>query len=88
MERLGLVRHPSRIMGALLELLAIRAREYSDEIARLGECQRRGQTFLDTLAEVDRRLALCDESRDELQRYLERHSSSLGGSVPLVTRAV
>ena len=75
-------------MGPLLEALAIRAREFSDEVARLGEYQKFGQPFLDALAEVDRRRALCDESREELQRHLDQLSASSGGSVPLVTKSV
>jgi len=75
-------------MGSLIEALALRAREYSDEVARLGEYQKVGQPFLDALAEVDRRRALCDESREDLQRYLDQLSASSGGSVPFVTKSV
>ena len=62
-------------MGPLLEVLALRARQYSDAVAGLGEHQKRGQAFLDGLVEVDRRRALCDESREELQRYLDVSSA-------------
>ena len=38
-----------------VEVFALRAREYSDEVARLGEYQQFGQAFLDAMAEVNRR---------------------------------
>ena len=62
-------------MGSILEALALRARQYSDEVANLGRHQKFGQAFLDALAEVDRRRALCDETREELQRYLDVSSA-------------
>lgn len=59
------------MMWQLVEVFAQRAREYSDEVARLGEHRHPGEAFNDAMAEVKRRGVLCDEARQEIERHVE-----------------
>jgi hypothetical protein len=71
-----------------VEVFALRAREYSDEVARLGTFQQFGQAFLDAVAEVDRRRVLCEKAQEELVRRLNHESGLSAGTLPRVTRSV
>ena len=56
----------------LVRVYAIRAREFSESAARLGQQARIGPEFLEWWREVQRRHALCNAAGDELNRYIER----------------
>src|SRR5215471_7372017 len=62
------------MLRKLIQLYAIYAREFSDVVARLGEHERdHGQAeseFLRLLEEIKRRHALCQTSREDLDRYI------------------
>jgi hypothetical protein len=58
-------------MWKLVEVFALRAREFSDEVARLGEHQHVGEAFLASMAEVKRLRALCDQAREDLERHMD-----------------
>jgi len=60
------------ILRELLKEYATRAREFSDEVARLGayEQGRTGPEFLGLLAEIKRRQVLCISSGEDLYRYV------------------
>jgi hypothetical protein len=55
----------------LVEAYAIRAREFSDAVARLGQHSHVGPDFLEVWEEIRRRQALCVEAGDELGRYID-----------------
>ena len=71
-----------------VEVFALRAREYSDEVARLGKFRQFGLAFLDAVAEVDRRRVLCEKAREELVRRLHHEFGLSAGTVRRVTRSV
>ena len=75
-------------MRQLVEVYALRAREYSDEVARLGEHQPFGEAFTGAMAQVHRRRALSEKALTELERHLNQESVSSVGTIPLVTRSV
>jgi hypothetical protein len=54
----------------LIEVYAIRAREFSDAVARLGQYSQVGPEFLRAWEEIQQRLALCNAAGDELGRYI------------------
>jgi len=64
-----------------VEVFALRAREYSDEVARLGEYQQFGQAFLDAMAEVNRRRVRCENAREELARCLDHEFGLSAGTL-------
>jgi hypothetical protein len=71
-----------------VQVFALRAREYSDEVARMGKFRQFGQAFLDAVAEVDRRCVLCEKAREELGCRLNHESGLSAGTLPRVTRSV
>ena len=56
----------------LVRVYAIRAREFSESAARLGQQASIGPEFLKWWREVQRRHALCNAAGDELNQYIER----------------
>ena len=58
----------------LVEVYAVRAREFSDVVARLGQHENRGAEFEELMEEIRRRQALCRAAGDELERYLEQRA--------------
>ena len=56
----------------LVRLYAIRAREFSDAVASLGRHDHIGPEFLGLLSEIDRRHAICNAARDELNLYIDQ----------------
>jgi len=60
----------------LVEVYAVRAREFSDAVARLGQHENSGAEFEELMAEIRRRHALCRAAGDELERYLEQRGES------------
>ena len=56
----------------LVRVYAIRAREFSESAARLGQQASIGPEFLQWWREVQRRRALCNDAGDELNRFIER----------------
>ena len=62
----------------LVEVYAVRAREFSDAVARLGQHEDSGPEFEELMGEIKRRHALCMAATDELERYLEQRGESTG----------
>ena len=60
----------------LVRVYAIRAREFSESAARLGQQASIGPEFLKWWREVQRRHALCNDAGAELNRYIERVDSA------------
>lgn len=58
----------------LVEVYAVRAREFSDAVARLGQHENRGAEFEKLMEEIKTRQALCRAASDELERYLEQRA--------------
>jgi len=56
-------------MTTLLEMFALRAREFAEEVARLGQLHLMGAAFLDAMEEIARRRTLCDAAREEIERH-------------------
>ena len=56
----------------LVRLYAIRAREFSDCVATLGQHTEVGPEFLTAWEEAYRKSSLCSEAGKELSDYLER----------------
>jgi hypothetical protein len=54
----------------LIEVYAIRAREFSDAVAGLGQHSHVGPEFLKMWEEIQQRLAMCNAAGDELGRYI------------------
>jgi hypothetical protein len=59
---------------------AIKAREYSDAVAALGEAPVGPQPSQEALKEVRRQRELCNEVADEVERYLKLKASAASGS--------
>ncbi|HEY7391342.1 MAG TPA: hypothetical protein VH640_22695 [Bryobacteraceae bacterium] len=59
----------------LIEVYAIRAREFSDAVARLGQYSHVGPEFLEVWQEIQQRLALCNAAGEELGRYIDETSA-------------
>ena len=56
----------------LLELYALRAREFSDAVACLGRHGEIGPEFLALIDEIERLRGLCDAAAAELDRYISQ----------------
>jgi hypothetical protein len=57
------------------QIYAIRVREYYEAVAQLGAFRGIGPGLLTLMQEINRRCALCDEARDELNRYVAQARS-------------
>jgi hypothetical protein len=55
-----------------MEVYAIRAREFSDAVARLGKHPQIERELLGLLDEIKRLRGLCDEAAEELERQTSR----------------
>ena len=60
----------------LLELYALRAREFSDGVARLGRHGQIGPEFLALIDEIKRRRGLCDAAAAELDQYVSQRGKT------------
>ena len=60
----------------LLELYALRAREFSDAVARLGRHQQIGPEILGLIQEIERLRGLCDAAATELDRYISQRAKT------------
>ena len=58
----------------LVELYALRAREFSDGVACLGRHDQIGSEFLGLIDEIKRRRGLCDAAATELDRYISQRA--------------
>ena len=58
----------------LVELYALRAREFSDGVACLGRHDQIGPEFIALVDEIKRRRGLCDEVAAELDRYISQRA--------------
>ena len=56
----------------LVELYALRAREFSDAVARLGRHQQIGPETFGLIQELERLRGLCDAAAAELDRYISQ----------------
>jgi hypothetical protein len=74
------------MLRKLLQLYAIRAREFSEAVARLGEHERdHGKIepeFLRLLEEIERRQAHCQTSGEDLRRYVAKEAPGALLSAP------
>ena len=62
----------------LLELYALRAREFSDAVARLGRHQQIGPETLGLIQEIERLRGLCDAAAADLDRYVSQRAQPGG----------
>ena len=60
----------------LVELYALRAREFSDAVARLGRHQQIGPETLGLIQEIERLRGLCDAAATELDRYISQRAKT------------
>jgi hypothetical protein len=56
----------------LVTAYALRAREFSDAVAKLGKHEDADPEFINLMIEIKRRMAICQEAADELDRHIER----------------
>lgn len=56
----------------LVKIYAIRAREFSDAVARLGRHAEMGPESLSLLQEIRRRRELCCSAGDEIERHIQK----------------
>jgi hypothetical protein len=61
----------------LAQLYAIRAREFSETVARLGQIEETGPDLMRLLREINRRRALCSSAAEELDRYVVQKETNL-----------
>jgi hypothetical protein len=54
-----------------LRLYAIRAREFSDTVARLGRIQEMGPEFAEVLEEIKQKQRACLSAGEDLERFIE-----------------
>jgi hypothetical protein len=73
------------MLRKLVRQYAIRAREFSDAVASLGEHARNGPE-LPGLSEIRRLQALCISSSRELERYVEQGNPAALALVPIGAR--
>jgi hypothetical protein len=59
------------MLRELIELYALRAREYYETVSRLGQHKEIGRELLGLMEEIKRRRTLCDETAEKLDRYIE-----------------
>jgi hypothetical protein len=86
-EGIRLSRDKANLMlRKFLQLYAIRAREFADAVARLGEYERDrrqiGQEFQRLLREIQTRQALCNASGEDLLRYVAKETRGTLLSAP------
>ena len=58
------------MLRELIELYALRAREYYETVSRLGQHKEIGRELLGLMEEIKRRRTLCDETAEKLDRYV------------------
>ena len=63
-----------RLLQKILEIYALRAREFSDGVACLGRHDQIGPEFLGLIDEIKRRRGLCDAAATELDRYISQRA--------------
>jgi hypothetical protein len=58
----------------LIEIYAVRSREFSDAVAQLGRrSAQTGQSFLEAIEESERLHALCDSACAQLHKHVADH---------------
>jgi hypothetical protein len=62
------------MLRELIELYALRAREYYETVSRLGRHGEIGPELRGLMEEIKRRRTLCDETAEKLDRYVESAS--------------
>jgi hypothetical protein len=68
-------------MRRVLQVYAIRAREFSDAVARLGERRHVDREFLRLLKEIEKRHALCTSAGEALDQFISQGEPSAHSSV-------
>jgi hypothetical protein len=63
------------MMRSLSEQYALRAREFSDKVALLGQYDHIGWEVLKLFKEIKRQRALCSDAEEKLERYLQQENS-------------
>jgi hypothetical protein len=57
----------------LVRAYALRAREFSDTVAKLGTYVDTGPEFTAQILEIEKRRAICQEAADQLDLYILKH---------------
>jgi hypothetical protein len=60
------------LLRKIVEVYALRARQYSDAVARLGRHDRTGPELSALVNEIRRLRALCDEAAGKLDQYISQ----------------
>ena len=60
------------MLRKIVEVYALRARQYSDAVARLGRHDHMSPELLALVSEIKRLRALCDEAAGELDQYMSQ----------------
>jgi hypothetical protein len=63
------------MLRSLSEQYALRAREFSDKVALLGQYDHIGREVLKLFKEIKRQRALCSEAEEKLERYLKQENN-------------
>jgi hypothetical protein len=72
------------MLRSLSQQYALRAREFSDRVALLGQYDHIGREVLKLFKEIKRQHALCSDAEEILERYLqagEQRPQSVGRSL-------
>jgi hypothetical protein len=60
------------LLRKIVEVYALRARQYSDAVARLGQHDHTSPELLALVREIKRLRVLCDEAAGELDQYISQ----------------
>ena len=60
------------MLHKIVEVYALRAREYSDAVARLGQHDHMSPELLALVREIKKRRALCEETAGEFDQYISQ----------------
>jgi hypothetical protein len=63
------------MLRSLSEQYALRAREFSDKVALLGQYDHIGREVLKLFKEIKRQRELCSDAEEKLERYLQQENS-------------
>jgi len=68
------------MLHELTQVYAVRARQFSETVARLGTINSNGPDLVRLMRKIKRRRALCDAASAELDRYIAAVSSAAANS--------
>jgi hypothetical protein len=70
-------------MRTIIEIYAMRAREFSDAVARLGKHKLVTPEFLQAIAEINARHALCISAKEQLDELIRMKANSADRERPM-----